>query len=210
MSMSRGRPVALTIATISVVAAGLLLWLIVQSGDDDSSAATAPPTPTESGDPGARPARGSSSQVMRRERGEADPDVVETVVDGVRIRDHRRDKSRPLPPVAPRQRAPGERQIQPTLTASISKRILPIVTKCGASIPADARQTKPRVEGKISIAVRDQQVSITQATLDVRDVVDSAVQSVKQCISSQLVGLTVPAGEERDLDEYPITLSYPL
>lgn len=209
---------AFTIAAISVLAAGLLLLLILQMGDDDSAAAP-PGAPAESGERAARPPRADhpdrpgAPQVTTRERrsSDSDPgDYVETVIDGAIVRDHRRDKSKPLPEFKPRQRAPGARQIKSTLTVDISNRILPIVRKCAANIPADARGTKPRLEGEITIAIRSQQVQVTQATLEVRDVVDSAVDSVKQCISPQVVGLTVPAGDERDLDEYSITLNYPL
>ncbi|HWU88812.1 MAG TPA: hypothetical protein VN253_16210, partial [Kofleriaceae bacterium] len=140
---------------------------------------------------------------------DGDPGYTETVINGVRVRDHRKDRSAPIQ-LGSGRRPPDGRKIQPSLTADISNRILPIVRQCGASVPAEARGGKPRVEGEVVIAIRNQQVQITRASVRLTDVVGDFAESAKQCIDQKTLGLTVPAGDEADLEDYTITLSYGL
>lgn len=219
----QGRPVGLIIAAIAVLVAGLLLLFIMKSGDDDTTAGASRPPPGGSGGATstpdlARPSpdRPNAPQVssVEREPGSAagsagDRGYTETIVNGMRVRDHRKDRSQPVD-IGSGSRPPNARRIQPALTADISNRILPIVRECGASVPTEARGVKPRVEGEILIAIRSKQVQITRANIQLTDVVGASVDPTKQCIEQKVLGLTVPAGEEADLEDYTITLSYGL
>jgi hypothetical protein len=220
----QGRPVGLIIAAVAVLAAGLFLVFILKSGDDDGPAGGAGPATGGSGSgvastpDRARPSpdRPNAPQVssVEREPGSAagsagDRGYTETIVNGMRVRDHRKDRTQPVD-IGSGSRPPNARRIQPSLTADISNRILPIVRECGASVPTEARGVKPRVEGEILIAIRSKQVQITRANVQLTDVVGASVDPTKQCIEQKVLGLTVPAGEEADLEDYTITLSYGL
>ena len=133
--------------------------------------------------------------------------VTETVVNGVRIRDHRRDRTAPVEiPLQPAHM----RRIPPALTADISDRIFPFVRECAAAVPAAARIEKPRVEGDVVIAIKDHQVQIRSAKIDLVGVADTAVEATARCIEEKALRVTTPAADEADLEEYPIRLSYGL
>ncbi len=222
----QGRPVGLIIAGVAVVAAALLLWMIMRSGDDDASAS--PPQAAGGGSSGSSGASGdgasageggdrpslpsvASSEDGRRRRSSGDEDrpTTETIINGVRVRDHRRDRSKPI--AIPTRPPPAHaRKIPPTLTREISNRILPIVRECASQVPPEARGVKPRVQGEVVIAIKGQQVQITQATIEISDVVGASLEPAKQCIQQKALGVTVPAAEESDLEDYPIRLSYTL
>jgi hypothetical protein len=213
--------VGLIIAAVAVLAAGLLLLFIIQSGDDDDASAGSP-RPASGSSGGAAPARDRPSldgsdapqvattvRTGRRAAGSDAPGYTETVVNGVRVRDHRKNRSEPID-ISPDKRPPNARKIQPSLTTDISNKILPIVRECGSSVPPEARGVKPRVEGEVVIAIRNKQVLITRATVQLADVVGASLEPTKQCIEQKAAGLTVPAGDEADLEDYTITFSYGL
>jgi hypothetical protein len=88
--------------------------------------------------------------------------------------------------------------------------MLPIVRECAASVPPEARGVKPRVEGQVVIAIKNQQVQVSNATVDLTDVVGAPVEATKQCIQQKTLGITAPAGDEADLENYPIRISFSL
>jgi hypothetical protein len=218
----QGRPVGLIIAVVAVAAAGLLLWLILRSGDEDAAAsppqtAGGPAAPSghqaSGGERGERPSLPSTASPAegrrRRGSGDAERTTTETIINGVRVRDHRRDRSKPIV-IPPRPPPAHARKIAPELTREISNRILPIVRECASQVPPEARGGKPRVEGQVVIAIKGQQVQISQATIEISDVVGASLEPAKQCIQDKTLGVTVPASEEADLVDYPIRLSYTL
>jgi len=150
-----------------------------------------------------------SGATGRRAAGSDAPSYTETVVNGVRVRDHRKNRSEPID-ISPDKRPPNARKIQSSLTTDISNKILPIVRECGSSVPPEARGVKPRVEGEVVIAIRNKQVVITRATVQLADVVGASLEPTKQCIEQKTAGLTVPAGDEADLEDYTMTFSYGL
>src|SRR5690606_9920914 len=133
--------------------------------------------------------------------------ATETVVDGVIIRDHRKDRSKPiaLPDRPPPKHA---RKIPPELTREVTNRLLPIVRACASSVPPEARGAKPRVEGTVVIAIRNGQVQVSQAAIELTDVVGAPADPAKQCIEQQTLGVTAPAADEADLDDYPIRIRF--
>lgn len=216
--MSRqGPPVGLIIAVVAVTAAALLLWMIIKSGDEDASAS--PPRSAEAAAaPQGPPARQGAdrpglpqvtpSEQVRRRGGDAPP-PTETIINGVRVRDHRRDRTQPIE-IAPRTRPAYARKIPPELTADISNRILPIVRECASNVPREARGVKPSVQGQLVIAIKDHRVQIRQATIEIADVVGAALEPTQQCIQQKALGVTAPAADEADLEDYALRLSYTL
>lgn len=212
----------LIIAVVAVAAAGLLLWMILRSGDEDPAAspqqtAAGPAAPSggraAAGEAGERPSLPSTAtpEQGRRRRGSGDEarTTTETIINGVRVRDHRRDRSKPI--VLPSRPPPAHsRKIPPELTREISNRILPIVRECASQVPPEARGERPRVEGQVVIAIKSQQVQLSEATIEITGVVGAPLETAKQCIRDKALVVTVPAGEEADLADYPIRLSYTL
>jgi hypothetical protein len=217
---SQGRPVGLIIAGVAVLAAGLLLLFIMKSGDDDAAAGAPSPATSVPGTapvmrdrPRPTPDRPNAPQVATVERttrpadGSDSPGYTETVINGVRVRDHRKDKTKPIE-VTTGGRPPDARRIQQSLTGDISNRILPVVRDCGAGVPPEARGPKPRAEMEVVIAIRNKQVHVTKATVQLTDVVGASLEPTRQCIEQKLVGFTLPAGDEPDVEDYTLTLSY--
>jgi len=218
------RPVGLIIAGVALVAAGLLLWMILRSGDDGASASPPQPAPQP---PGAGPGADRQAPVPRAEGSDrpnlpkvsdsdqgrqARPDLeppTETVVNGVRVRDHRRDRSTPYTPA---QSGPPAfaRKIKPELTGEIVNRFLPYVRECGKAVPPEARGQKPRFEGTLVIAIKNHQVSVREATIELTDVIGAHAEPTQQCLQQKAQLITAPAADEDDLDNYPIRISYAL
>jgi hypothetical protein len=84
------------------------------------------------------------------------------------------------------------------------------VRACAASLPREARSERSRVEGQITIAIKDHLATVTAAAFQLRDIAEPAQAEVKQCLTQRAVGLTAPAGDEADLDSYGISLSLAL
>jgi hypothetical protein len=219
--MSRqGPPVGVIIAVVAAIAAGLLVWLIARSGDDGASASTPQPSTagTQAGAPRAEGERPALPQVTasgeprgaQGRTGAAEP-PTETVVDGVRIRDHRKDRSKPYKPFDPDpSTSRAGRTIKPELTGAIVDRLTPSVRECGKAVPPEARGAKPRAEGKVVIAIKNHQVTVREATVELSDVSGVPLEPIQQCIQQAALGVTAPAGDEPDLEDYPIRISYAL
>jgi len=208
---------------VAVSAAGLVLWMILRSGEDGASAGSKPPEATsERIVSRERPPRVQDSdssrpgvpQVLPTEpsgsarAGDRTP-PTESIINGVRVRDHRKDRTKPIA-LSGIDRPAHARKIPPELTKSISDRILPIVRECGAAVPPEARGTKPRIEGPVVIAIKDHQVKVTGATLELNDVTGDLVEQVTQCIQQKTLGITTSAADEADLENYPIQINFTL
>jgi hypothetical protein len=214
--MSReNRPVVLIVGGVAVLAAALLLFLVLRSGDDATDAPTQPaaggstvaaaPTPPPRAD-SSRPGQPQVSASVRD--GSADAGgYTETIVNGMRVRDHRKNRSTPVERLIP-DRAPGSRTIDPKITASINDQLLPRVRECAAGVPPEARGPKPRIEGKVILAIKDGQAQITQANVDLTDVVGASIEPTKQCLEQKAREIKVPADNEPDLESYAITIRY--
>lgn len=130
----------------------------------------------------------------------------ETVIDGVRIRDHRGDAAvaDDLPPALHR---PSGRRLPATLTHEVSARILAAIAPCAEAVPREARGDKPRIEGVVDVAISDGQLAITKASIKLREVVGAAVAPTEQCMSDAVVGLRL-ATEEPAVASYALNLRY--
>jgi len=203
--MNRGY-LALGLAT--VVAAIMVLYIIMARGDDAAARSDAPaknpePAPATTPRGHATPPTLPDSTAARREPSGSATDYT---IGDVRIRDHRSGEHAQLdvPPVV---HAPLSRKIPPQLSFDISQKVRAIVAACATALPANARGDKPRIEGQITIAIKDHQATVTSAALQLRDVVGVTVDDTRKCVEQKSIGATTPSGDEPDLDGYGITLS---
>ena len=157
------------------------------------------------------PSRPQSATVEPTERGTAtaqQPHKEYTLPDGTRVRDFRDPANAKPLEIPPSVHPPGGRRIKPELTGLFTDQILAHMRDCGRAVPKSALGTKPRLEGQIVIAIKDQLGSVTSAVFKLTNVDASAAESAKQCVEQKTLTVKVPATDERDLDAYSINLSF--
>ncbi|MBS1122895.1 MAG: hypothetical protein H6Q90_5123 [Deltaproteobacteria bacterium] len=212
------RRVLLAIAAVAVLGAALVLFLKLReptgaSAEPVSAAPTTPARPSTPSQVGSRdPARPGAPIVTPGAEGRgAPPDdaTKEVTINGIRIRDHRTGTHAPID-LPPNIHAPDSRKISPILTNDISQKLQAVMSECAASVPSEARGTKPRLEGTISIAIKDHQARITSSAMQLRDVVGASVDPTKQCIEQKSLGIATPAGDETDVESYTISINFAL
>ena len=57
-------------------------------------------------------------------------------------------------------------------------------------------------------ALRSEPVKVTSTTVELSDVTGGTVDQARKCIEDKSVGLTAPAANEADLEDYPIQISF--
>jgi hypothetical protein len=208
-------------ALVLLAAAVVLVVMLAQGGGDSSSSSAGSATkPTETATTPAPPPtlHNPSVTVTDRPRGEttAPPTLPaggenprEYAVGDNVVRDHRSGDHKPLD-VPPNLHPNDSRMIPSELTHSISQKVKAVMKDCVASLPKDGRGEKPRLEGLIVIAIKDQTLAVTQSTIQMRDLdgLGAATEAAKQCVESHAVGLSTPAPGEADLPSYSIHLSF--
>jgi len=211
--MSSARTNLALIGGLVLIAMGGLWFVLQKDGAEPAPEArpvVAPPlagsddTPT----PTVRAPNAPSITVtdQPREAGGAPPKEYE--VGGRKVRDHRTGDHSPID-IPPNVLPPEGRQIPSTRTPERGRRVRAKVAGGGGLIPPGARGTKPRVEGLIVIAIKDKQVVITSATMQLREIVGAATDPTKQCIEERTKAITHPT-DEADLASYDISLSFAL
>lgn len=214
--MSRkGAPVGLIIAVVAVSASALLLWMIIRSGGNEEAPAVVPEAKSgrsirPPAAPGERPElpQVASTDGPRGPRPDREP-ATETIINGVRVRDHRKDRSQPIQ-LPERPRPESGRRIAPSLTRDLSDQLLPLVRQCATAVPPEARGPKPRVIGNVVIAIKNKQVQVSSATFALADVFGAPAEPTQQCIQQKALGITLPAPDEEDLEKYPVQVSLSL
>ena len=203
------KPLALAFGGAAVLVAAIAIYVQLRS----SPGAPAPIADDPAATPTERPKRpppaatitgGSHPKGTPGERTEA----VVTEVDGKVIRTHgTHGTTSTLPPST---RRPKQPEIASTITHEISQKVVAVLNECARSVPKEARGPKPRAEGQLTVTVRDQQVVVTGTAVELRDVQDDLVAPTRKCIEDKAVGLTAPAKDERDVEDYEITISFAL
>ena len=205
---------ALVIVGLAVLGVVVALWLALKK---DTSAATSAtegsgsaivvqaPTPPPVGTPnvtngttGERPALPPTAP------GENPRDYV---VGDVRVRDHRAGDNKPLD-IPPNAHPVEGRTIPSTLTHEVAGKVKQVMMQCVADLPKDARGDKPRLEGQVSIAIKDHKVTVTKSTMQLRNVSGESVEPTRQCIEQKSIGLENAAPDQADLDDYTINISF--
>jgi len=209
----------LAVGAVVIIGATMALFMLIGGGGSDaeptepggSAVASRPTAPVRGPDRPSPDRPGPTSTVTGVERNSAarpeePPDEYE--INGVRVRDHRKPEDRKPMDLPPNLHPPASRRIQPTLTGALGDQIQRLARECGAAVPKDALGTKPRVEGQIVIAIKDQKAVVTSAVFQLRDVSGTSADAAKACLEEKSLGVSSPAPDESDLDGYSINLSY--
>lgn len=156
------------------------------------------------------PAGGPAPQLPAGSDSRDLPDKVkEYAANGAIIRDHRTGSHAPID-LDPNAAPPNSRKLQPTLTKAVADKIRDVMHECVATLPANARGEKARLEGTITIAIKDKVVSVSKTALAVKDVTGDAADATRTCIETKSMTVTQAAGDEQDLPSYDINLSFNL
>jgi len=139
-----------------------------------------------------------------RGTGEARSDQTYTV-GGVHVRDHRGSDA-PVVDVPPSAHAPGAERIAPSLTAAIGGKVRGVIAACAGEL-TEGRGAEPRIEGQFVISVRAAVATVTSAVFQPRDLSEAAAAQLKKCTETRSVGLTAPAPDQTDLDNYGINVT---
>lgn len=210
--MSRGALLGL----IGVLLLGAVLAIAMFMGKDSGRSSSSSPSPTNttsqagggttSNTPApSLPPSGGSAVVLAPTEGQNPRDYV---VGDIRVHDHRSGDNKPLdiPPNVHPAEGPA---IPSTLTHEIAQKVKAVMMTCAKdNLPQDARGEKPRLEGQISISIKDHKVTIQKSTMQLRDVNGPAVDAMKSCVETKSVGLENPAPDQADLEDYTINLTY--
>lgn len=198
---------------VVAVGVGILAYLV----SDHGQRAAAPPAP---------PAAGSAaSATIVRDHTKMPPPVLPATttvpatggsdsadsytIGGVQVRDHRGGGS-PHMDIPPNIHPPEAHQISSTIVQDVAQQVRAVMKQCAVDLPGDARGTKPRVEGQLVVAIKDHQLTVTGATMQLRDVQGDALEPTRQCIEQRSVGLHAAAADEPDVDHYSISVNFAL
>jgi hypothetical protein len=129
------------------------------------------------------------------------------VIGGVQVHDHRSGSNAPMD-VPPNIHAPNTRELPSTLTQDIAQKVRAVLADCAKDVPKDARGDHPRLEGQILVSVKDHKLSVTSATMQLRDLSNDAAAATKQCVETHAVGLQTPADDQDDIDNYSISVTF--
>jgi hypothetical protein len=202
--MSR-RTLALGAAVVLAAAIGLVVMLRAPAED-------APSRPAEASRP-AEPEPGQP-RVTRTPSGAATPTprsgsgATDYTVGGVRIRDHRAGTHAPAD-VPPAVHTLGGHKVSSQLVSGFAQKLRGVVAECATSVDAGARGAKARAEGEIRIAIKGGQATISRAIFQLRDVT-GASDPAKLCMEEKAVTISIPSGDEPDVEDYSVTLSLSL
>jgi hypothetical protein len=209
--MSRG---LLAIGAGAVIVAAFGLYILL--GADTADAPALPDRGQKIADPGA-----GKTRIPRSPRpGDPDPsprtgpaEPTDRTIGERIVRDHRAGEHvqspSDLPPASDHPvvvEMPG-RKIDPKVNTGLSQQLRPALRDCAANLAPEVFGKKSRIEGQITISIKDHQTTITGASFELRDVAEAAQATIKQCLMQRAVGTTAPAGDEADVEGYPVSLS---
>lgn len=194
-----------------IVAALAVLLFELHGGSEKAPVEhAAAPAPTETASASASPATPSAAPSLPSTAPAddgSDPGAREYSVGGMQVRDHRSGDPQKLD-LPPNVHAPDTRRLPSTLVSAVTAQLTDQLKACAAGLASDPSGARPRLEGQITVAIKDHQLSITGAMMQPRNMADDAGAQLKQCMEQKAVGLTTPAADEDDLAAYTIRLSY--
>jgi len=129
------------------------------------------------------------------------------MIGDIRVRDHRTGNNKPLD--LPTNIHPAEhRELPSTLTHDISQQVKKLVWQCGAEVPKDARGTKPRVDGQLTVSIKNHTLLLTNIVTQPRDIEGPSADALKQCVEQKSAGLTAVASDQEDITDYGIGITF--
>lgn len=190
-----------------VLVAGVVLYVLLGKGARSSEGTTTTTVGSNGSTVTTTTDRSGTPSLPQTGNAPALGGPTEQTVGGMKVRDHRRGDNAPID-IPPNVHPPGGPEIPSTLTHELSQQVKTVLRDCVASLPADARGELPKMDGQITIAVKDQKASITKSLVVFRDMKEGdAVTAAKQCIESKTIGIGAPAADVPNLDAYTINLS---
>jgi hypothetical protein len=198
--MNRG---TLAIGAAIVVAAAVIGLYVLLHADREPATAPArrdlPDQRIADSEPGK--ARNRSVPVLRQD-GSAAPTRR---AGELGARDHRAPEQAAAEPPPPDP--PAGRTIKIQVTSDLSQVLRPALQECAANLAPGVAGDLSRVDGQVVIAIKDHQATVTSASFQLHDFAEAAQADLKQCLVQRAIGVTAPAGDEPDVDSYPITVS---
>ncbi len=141
--------------------------------------------------------------------GGAGSGASEYMIGDIRVRDHRSGEHATID-VPPAIHPPEGRKIPSQLTSDLAQRLRAVMAECADGVPPEARGKATRLEGQVMMSIKDHQATVTRATFVLRDLASASQEPVKQCMEQKSVGVATPSGDEPDVEDYAITLSFHL
>jgi hypothetical protein len=203
------RRVLLVFGAIAVAAAFIILFLAINAGEGDATAGGTTDTTTASASDQVAPSLdGTKPRPRRANDATSDrPPPKEYIVDGQRIRDHRKGDHPPPEPRQPAVDPNNGRKLAIPVTKAIGGKFQDVFRECSKLIPKEARGGKPKLVGSLFVAIKDQQVTITGTDVKLNDVTGDTVAAAKHCIEQKAVGVSTAAANEADTDRFTIALN---
>jgi len=201
-----------TLLVVAVVVLGVVAWLVLRKhGSPDAPAAQTPGSASPGSDrvagtPTVTPAPtlpGGSGEARLPEPGSGS----EYVIGDVRVRDHRAGSNAPMD-IPPNIHAPNTRTLPSALVQDVAQKVRVVLADCAKDVPKDARGEHPRLEGQVVVSIKDHKLSVTGATMQLRDMPADTVDATKQCVETHSVGLETAASDQDDLDKYSIGVTF--
>lgn len=121
------------------------------------------------------------------------------------VHDHRAAEHAAVEPPPPDP--PAGRKINIQVTSDLSQVLRPALQECATNLAPGAAGDLSHVDGQIVIAIKDHQTTVTSASFQLHDFAEAAQADIQQCLVQRAVGVTAPAGDEPDIDSYPVTFS---
>jgi hypothetical protein len=193
-----------------IVAAGVALVLMMSRSSPDTPAPSKrAPAPAPSTGPVASSDSVAPSLPTTAPSGATagSDGVKEYMVGGYKIRDHRAGDNKPID-LPPNPHPAESRELPSELTHDISQQVRRQMDTCAAAVPKDVRGTKPKLDGQLTVAIKDHKLTITDMALQVRDVDGPSADALKQCVEGKAASYVSSAPDQPDLDNYGIAITF--
>jgi hypothetical protein len=191
----------LALGAAIVVAAVIGLYVLLRTDSAPAPARTHRDVPDQRiADTGPGKARNRPVPVLRQD-GSAAPG---STAGQPSTRDHRAAEHAAVdPPPDP----PAGRRINVQVTSDLSQVLRPALQECAANLAPGTAGDLSRVDGQVVIAIKDHQAIVISASFRLHDFAEAAQADITQCLVQHAVGVAALAGDEPDIDSYPITVS---
>jgi hypothetical protein len=131
----------------------------------------------------------------------------EYMVGDVRVRDHRSGNNKPLD-LPPNPHPANARELPSELTHDITQQVRKKLFDCAAAVPATAKGAKPKLEGQLTVAIKDHVLSVSNLALQVRDIDGASADALSKCVQDSSASLTAAARDQDDLGAYGIAVTF--
>lgn len=201
--------VLLGVVALAVLVAAVLAWRAVSDSDSDAASGSGAVSASGAGS-GSAPVSAPVAGVTGDRPALATDSTGSASAGGAQVRDHRGGGGTQTPYTPKPEKPPPIHRVSPEIVGSVSKQVRSIMQQCALSLPAAARGTKPRVQGELTVALKSEQLTVTDAKLDLTDIIGAAGEPLRQCIQQKTIGSQVAAPGEPDQANYTITVSFVL